>query len=65
MKLMIRKRNYAPFPKPAFNFDYDVDSEINAMREYRDTKPGRAIPNKALDRLLIATWNVANLGVPT
>jgi len=54
-----------PFPKPPFNFDYDVDSEINAMREYRDTKPGRAIPNKALDRLLIATWNVANLDVAT
>jgi endonuclease/exonuclease/phosphatase family metal-dependent hydrolase len=52
-----------PFPKPTFDFDYDVASEITALREYRDTKPGRAVPAKAANRLLLATWNVANLGV--
>lgn len=51
-----------PFPKPAFDFDYQVDAEVVALRSYRDTKPGRTIPAKADDRLLLATWNIANLG---
>lgn len=51
-----------PFPKPGFKYDYRLSSQIGALREYRDMKPGRAIPRKAADRLL-ATWNVANLGV--
>ncbi len=52
-----------PFPKPAFSYEYRLSSQIDALRRYRDTKPGRAIPAKAADRLLVATWNVANLGV--
>lgn len=52
-----------PFPKPTFDYDYDVTAEINALNQYRDTKPGRAIPPKAANRLLLATWNIANLGV--
>src|ERR687894_279540 len=52
-----------PFPKPAFSYEYRLSSQIDALRRYRDTKPGRAIPSKAADRLLVATWNVANLGV--
>lgn len=52
-----------PFPKPNFSYEYQLSSQINALRQYRDTKPGRAIPSKAADRLLVATWNVANLGV--
>jgi len=51
------------FPKPAFTFNYQTQSEIDALRTYRDTKPGRAIPAKAADRLLVATWNIANLGL--
>src|SRR5918998_4416091 len=52
-----------PFPKPAFSYEYRLSPQIDALRKYRDTKPGRAIPSKAADRLLVATWNVANLGV--
>ena len=33
------------------------------MRAYRRDKPGRQIPAKGRDRLLLATWNIANLGV--
>ena len=34
-----------------------------ALRRWRDSEPGRAIPKKAPGRLLLATWNIANLGV--
>lgn len=53
-----------PFERPAFSFDFDADTEVQALRDYRDTAPGRAIPRKAADRLLLATWNIANLGDP-
>jgi endonuclease/exonuclease/phosphatase family metal-dependent hydrolase len=52
-----------PFPKPAFSYEYEVDAQLAALREYEQTKPGRAIPARAADRVLIATWNIANLGV--
>ena len=52
-----------PFPKPAFAYDYELNAQREALRAYRDTKEGRAIPGRADDRLLIATWNIANLGV--
>ena len=51
------------FPKPNFNFTYDVDQEIKNLRTYRDTAEGRAIPKKKRNRLLIASWNIANLGL--
>lgn len=44
-----------PFPKPNFSYEYRVSSQINALRQYMDAKPGRAIPTKAANRLLIAT----------
>lgn len=50
------------FPKPTFAYEYDVNEQLQALRDYRDTKPGRAIPAKSVDRLLVATWNIANLG---
>jgi endonuclease/exonuclease/phosphatase family metal-dependent hydrolase len=50
------------FPKPSFKFDYNLNTERTALRNWRDTKPGRAIPAKAANRLLLATWNIANLG---
>lgn len=53
------------FPKPTFQYEYDVDEEIAALRWYRDNKEGRAIPQKRDDRVLVATWNIANLGVQT
>src|SRR3954451_19847875 len=52
-----------PFPKPRFDYEYDLDREIAAVRAYRRQKPGRQIPAKGKDRLLLATWNIANLGV--
>jgi endonuclease/exonuclease/phosphatase family metal-dependent hydrolase len=52
-----------PFPKPALTYNYRLDSQLAALRRYRDEKPGREIPDKADDRLLLATWNVANLGL--
>lgn len=54
-----------PFRKPAFAYDYDVDREIEALRTYPE-RPGRrdrAIPPEAPGRLLVATWNIANLGL--
>ncbi len=50
------------FPKPAFDFAYDPKVERAALRKWRDTKPGRAVPAKSKERLLLATWNIANLG---
>lgn len=52
-----------PFPRPNFVFQYNPDVEIAALRSYRDTAPGRAIPRRRKNRLLVATWNIANLGV--
>jgi endonuclease/exonuclease/phosphatase family metal-dependent hydrolase len=50
------------FPKPSFTHPFDVDSERAALRHYRDTEPGRAIPKRQKGRLLLASWNIANLG---
>jgi hypothetical protein len=52
-----------PFPEPTFPFDYQVDEEVAALHRWRDTQPGRAIPTKTPGRLLLATWNLANLGL--
>ena len=51
------------FSTPDFAYSYKVADEIKAMRNYRDTAQGRAIPKKAANRLLVATWNIANLGL--
>jgi endonuclease/exonuclease/phosphatase family metal-dependent hydrolase len=52
-----------PFKKPTVRYSYDVSSELRALRAYERTKEGRDIPDKAANRLLLATWNIANLGV--
>jgi endonuclease/exonuclease/phosphatase family metal-dependent hydrolase len=52
-----------PFPKPRFAYDYDLAAQVAALRDYRKTKPGRQIPAKSSRTLLLATWNIANLGV--
>lgn len=52
-----------PFPKPRFGYSYDLTRELEALRDYRKRKPGRQIAAKRRDRLLVGTWNVANLGV--
>lgn len=52
-----------PFPKPKFSWTYEVSSEKAALLEHAREAEGRQIPDKSKDRLLIATWNIANLGV--
>lgn len=53
------------FPKPRFEYPYDVGAELKALRSYpkQKGKEDRAIPAKSSDRLLLVTWNIANLGV--
>jgi endonuclease/exonuclease/phosphatase family metal-dependent hydrolase len=50
------------FPQPSFSFNYQTQLEIDRLRHYRDHEPGRQIPAKATNRLLVASWNIANLG---
>lgn len=52
-----------PFPKPKFEYSLDVLQEVKNIRKYRDTKTGRSIPKSVSGNILIATWNIANLGV--
>lgn len=49
-----------PFPKPQFAYDYSLNQQIQALRQH---KQARAIPAKSPGTLLLATWNIANLGV--
>jgi endonuclease/exonuclease/phosphatase family metal-dependent hydrolase len=53
------------FPKPRFEYEYELAAELKALREY-SSQPGkedRAIPPPTSRRLRLATWNIANLGV--
>lgn len=47
------------FPKPKFEFEYDVEAERGRLRAHRKK---RGVPRRTKDRLLVATWNIANLG---
>jgi endonuclease/exonuclease/phosphatase family metal-dependent hydrolase len=47
------------FPKPKFDFEYDLSAEITHLRQH---KKARAIPKREPGKLLVATWNIANLG---
>src|SRR6266498_3463840 len=58
-----REVGMPPFPKPRFDFEYDPAEEIRALRRYFAADPERTVPKKQKSRVLIATWNVANLGV--
>jgi endonuclease/exonuclease/phosphatase family metal-dependent hydrolase len=49
------------FPKPAFPYDYDIQAQVRFLRAHRQT-PDRLIPAKHPDRMLLATWNIANFG---
>jgi len=48
------------FPKPQFEFEYDDEAEIKLLRKHKQT---RAIPKREKNKLLVATWNIANFGV--
>jgi len=52
-----------PFDKPAFSYNYQIQSQLDALDIYRAQEPGRDIPQKNDNRILIATWNIANLGL--
>jgi endonuclease/exonuclease/phosphatase family metal-dependent hydrolase len=53
------------FPKPRTAYDYNVDRELRALRDYPTVagRDDRKVPDRAPGRLLLATWNIANLGV--
>jgi endonuclease/exonuclease/phosphatase family metal-dependent hydrolase len=48
------------FEKPDYTFPFSVETERQHLLQH---KAKRGIPDKREDRLLIATWNVANLGL--
>lgn len=48
-----------PFPKPRGSFNYDLNAELQALRDHKKL---RDVPARQPDRLLLATWNIANLG---
>jgi endonuclease/exonuclease/phosphatase family metal-dependent hydrolase len=50
------------FDKPSFAFDYDLAAEVANLRRWRDHEPGRRVPRRSGRHLLIASWNIANLG---
>ncbi len=47
------------FAKPDFPFEYDLQDELALLRAH---KKKRGIPARHHDTLLVATWNIANLG---
>ena len=48
------------FEKPNYPFNFDPQTEIDAILNHKQT---RGIPDKHPDKLLVATWNIANLGL--
>lgn len=51
------------FPKPETDYKVVVSKELKNLETYKNTKPGRLIPESKGDNLLIVTWNIANLGL--
>jgi hypothetical protein len=52
-----------PFPKPRFKFEYVLQDEISALRNYKNTVPGRTVPRRESENLLVASWGLHELGV--
>ncbi|MBP0905641.1 endonuclease/exonuclease/phosphatase family protein [Mariniflexile gromovii] len=48
------------FPKPNFVYNFDIHAEIQNLKKHKNK---RHIPEKTDGKLLIATWNIANLGL--
>jgi len=48
------------FPKPNFVYNFDLNAELQHLINHKAT---RQVPEKSNDKLLIATWNIANLGL--
>ena len=51
-----------PFPRPGTTYNFEPSSEIAALKNWRDTKPGRMVPPRQLGKFLLGSWNIANLG---
>lgn len=51
------------FDKPDIVYNYQLASQLLALYEYQLQKPGRAIPKKEIGKLLVANWNISNLGL--
>jgi len=54
--------SFAAFGRPSWDGDFPVDvgREIKALRDHAAT---RKVPKRTRDGLLVATWNMANMGV--
>ena len=52
------------FEDPGVQLPIDVSAEIRALERWRDHRSGRSIPPRHTAHLLVATWNIANLGDP-
>lgn len=52
------------FDDPSVQLPIDVSAEIRALERWRDHRRGRSIPPRDTEHLLVATWNIANLGDP-
>jgi endonuclease/exonuclease/phosphatase family metal-dependent hydrolase len=48
------------FEKPDFTYPFELDEELGALRDHKKV---REVPKPSSGRLLLATWNIANLGV--
>ena len=48
------------FPKPKFVFNFDLNEQLDLLKKH---KSKRNIPDKTDSELLIASWNIANLGL--
>jgi len=48
------------FEKPKFTFNFSLSDEIKNLKAH---KKHRSIPKKSKDKLLVSTWNIANLGL--
>jgi len=48
------------FPRPAFEYDYDLNAEVSRLRQHKRI---RRVPDRSPTTLLLATWNIANLGL--
>lgn len=49
-----------PHPKPRLDYSYDVEAQRVELRAWSRR---REVPRRRRDRLLLATWNIANLGL--
>lgn len=49
-----------PFAKPTVNWDYTLAEELKHLNAH---KKSRGIPARKKNRLLVASWNIANFGV--